>query len=165
MKKSTLFIWAIIIGMIALLIFQNQTFFMTHQTLRINLGVIEEYQTPDLPIAVTFIAFFLAGVIIAYLFNISARFKAGRTIKKLTATADGHGSVITELKREIDALKGQRAPVGDKTTVLDLSTINKTQNTSSGASLSNSDESPSAFAPKKTADKSDDSVEEKSKEK
>jgi len=48
MKKATLIIWAIIFGVIALLIFQNQDFFLTNQSLRINLGVLEAYHTPEL---------------------------------------------------------------------------------------------------------------------
>jgi len=65
MKKATLSIWAIIVGVMALLIFQNQKFFLTNQSLRVNLGVLEEYHTPELPIAVMVLLFFLAGYILA----------------------------------------------------------------------------------------------------
>ena len=41
MKKATLIIWAIIFGVIALLIFQNKDLFLANQSLRINLGVME----------------------------------------------------------------------------------------------------------------------------
>ena len=44
MKKATLIIWVIIFGFIALVIFQNQSFFLAKQALRLNLGVLEEYQ-------------------------------------------------------------------------------------------------------------------------
>jgi len=110
MKKATLVIWAIIFGVIALLIFQNQVFFLTNQSLRINLGVFEAYHTPELPIAVTFLLFFLAGIIIAYIFNISARFRAKRTIKKLNTTIASHDADMAGLKREIDSLKGINPP-------------------------------------------------------
>ena len=90
MKKATLIIWAIIFVFIALVIFQNQTFFMTKHSLRLNLGFINEYHTPELPIAVVFIFFFFSGLVIAYLFNFSTRFKARRTVKKLNATITSH---------------------------------------------------------------------------
>ncbi len=42
MKKATLIIWLIIFGFIALVIFQNQTFFMAKESYRINLGIMDE---------------------------------------------------------------------------------------------------------------------------
>ncbi len=41
MKKATLIIWAIIIGVMALLIFQNQDVFMKKESLGVNLGIFE----------------------------------------------------------------------------------------------------------------------------
>ena len=113
MKKATLIIWAIIFVFIALVIFQNQTFFMTKHSLRLNLGVINEYQTPELPIAVVFIFFFFSGLVIAYLFNFSTRFKARRTVKKLNATITSHQDEVAVLKRELDTLKGPETPAAE----------------------------------------------------
>ena len=114
MKKATLIIWAIIVGVMALLIFQNQEFFLTNQSLRLNLGVLEEYHTPELPIAVMVLLFFLAGYILAYLFNASARFKAKRSIKKLNTTMASHSQEMAGLKGEIDSLKGIEAPAAEQ---------------------------------------------------
>lgn len=114
MKKATLIIWAIIFGVIALLIFQNQTFFLTNQSLRVNLGVLEAYHTPELPIAILVLLFFLAGFILAYLFSASARFKAKRTIKKLNTTIASHNQEVAGLRREIDSLKGIETPAEDQ---------------------------------------------------
>jgi uncharacterized integral membrane protein len=111
MKKATLIVWVIILGFIALVIFQNQTFFMTNHSLRLNLGVINEYHTPELPIAVVFIFFFFSGIVIAYLFGLSTRFKARRTAKKLNAAITSHKDEAAELKRELNTLKGQETPV------------------------------------------------------
>ena len=111
MKKATLIIWVIIFGFIALVIFQNQTFFMTKHSLRLNLGVVNEYHTPELPIAVVFIFFFFSGLVIAYLFNFSTRFKARRTTKKLNAAITSHEGEVAELKGELNTLKGLKAPV------------------------------------------------------
>lgn len=110
MKKATLIIWAIILGFLALVIFQNQDFFMNNHSFRLNLGVMEAYHSPELPIAVLFLIFFFFGIIIAYLFNFSVRFKARRTVKKLNAAVASHQDEMTGLKREIDTLKGVETP-------------------------------------------------------
>ncbi|UCD79386.1 MAG: LapA family protein [Desulfobacterales bacterium] len=114
MKKATLIIWVIIFGFIALVIFQNQTFFLSKQTLRINLGVFEEYHSPELPIAILVLIFFFVGLLIAYLFSFSARFKAKRTIKKLNATITSQNGELSELKRELNTLKGIETPEEDQ---------------------------------------------------
>ena len=106
MKKVTLVIWVIILGLIALVIFQNQDFFMSHHALRLNLGVYNGVLPPELPIAVVFIFFFFSGLVISYLFSFSNRFKARRTVKKLNAAIANHDNEVTELKRELDTLKG-----------------------------------------------------------
>jgi len=110
MKKATLIVWVIILGFIALVIFQNQTFFMTSHSLRLNLGVINEYHTPEMPIAVVFIFFFFSGIVIAYLFGLSTRFKARRTAKKLNAAIISHKDEAAKLKSELNTLKGQDTP-------------------------------------------------------
>jgi len=111
MKKATLIIWAIVFGFIALVIFQNQDFFMPSHSLRLNLGVIEEYHSPQLPVAVMVLIFFFSGVVITYLFNFLTRFKTRRTIKKLNATMASHQDEVSGLKREIDSLKGIETPI------------------------------------------------------
>ena len=110
MKKATLIIWAIIFGVIALLVFQNQSFFLTNQSLRVNLGIMEEYHTPELPIAILVLLFFLIGIAIAFLFNLSARFKSRRMIKKLNANNASLKSDNEGLRRENDSLKGVETP-------------------------------------------------------
>jgi hypothetical protein len=114
MKKTALIIWAIIFGLIALVIFQNQTFFLAKQSLRINFGIIDAYHSPELPIAVLLIIFFLAGIVLAYLFNFPVRFRARQTIKKLNARIVARNEEMLELKREIQSLKGEEVPPEDQ---------------------------------------------------
>ena len=115
MKKGTLIIWAIIFGCIALVIFQNQTFFMAKQSLRINPGIFQEYHSPELPNAVFALIFFFCGLFIAYLFSFSMRFKANRTIKKMNATITSCNNELSELRREINTLRGIETPVQNQT--------------------------------------------------
>jgi uncharacterized integral membrane protein len=113
MKKATLIIWAIIFGVIALLIFQNQGFFLTNQSLQVNLGVMEAYHTPEMPIAILVLLFFLSGILIAFLFSLSARFKARRIIKKLNTNIGSLNAEVADLRREINSLKGIETPEND----------------------------------------------------
>ena len=164
MKKATLIIWAIIFGVIALLIFQNQAFFLTNQSLRVNLGVIEEYNTPELPIAVTFLLFFLSGIIIAYLFNISARFKAKRTIKKLNTTLASHDADMAGLKNEVDSLKGLGKPA-DGDSSLSGNDLAKTRKISSDNFAANPTGETVSLSADKPIDNANDKAEEASNEK
>jgi len=113
MKKATLIIWVIIFGFIALVIFQNQKFFLARQSLHLNLGIFEPYNSPDLPNAVIFLLFFFAGLLIAYLFGLSARFRAKRNMKRLNATIAAHISELSKLRGEINTLKGIGTPVDE----------------------------------------------------
>jgi uncharacterized integral membrane protein len=126
MKKATLILWVIIFGFIALVIFQNQTFFMARNSLHLNLWVVNDYLSPELPNAVLVLVFFFSGLIIAYLFSFSARFKAKRTIKKLNASIASHLNELSELKREVDALKGVETPVDEQADTVKLD-MNATQ--------------------------------------
>jgi uncharacterized integral membrane protein len=126
MKKATLLLWVIIFGFIALFIFQNQDFFLAKKAFNLNLGV-KQYQIPELNNAILVLVFFCTGLIIAYLFSFSARFKAKRTIKRLNLTIASHINGMAELKSEINTLKGIEEPVDEqgKTTKLDLNASRK----------------------------------------
>jgi len=164
MKKSTLVIWAIIFAGIALLIFQNQAFFLADQSLRLDLGFTEEYRSPVWPVAVTVLIFFFAGIFIAYLFNFAIRFKAKRTIKKLNATMASHNTEMAELKREIDALKGQGAPAQTPTSSAGFELSNSQQFTSDTLAANPADQT-DASADAKPAEHSSELGEEDSNEK
>ncbi len=127
MKKVTLIIWLIIFGFIALVIFQNQTFFMAKESYRINFGIMDEYMSPPIAHAALILIFFFSGLIIAYLFGFSARFKAKRTIKRLNHNITTQTTEMTKLKDEISNLKGiqESADLQADTIKLDMSTTQK----------------------------------------
>ncbi len=108
MKKATVIFWVIIIGVIALVLFQNQDFFKVQNAFRINLGLFEEYLSPKIPNAVLVLIFFVSGLVIAHLFNFSARFKAKRTIKRLNASVTSTNKEIGELKDQLSRLKSEK---------------------------------------------------------
>ncbi|NNL77419.1 MAG: LapA family protein [Desulfobacterales bacterium] len=165
MKKATLITWVIIFGFIALLIFQNQTFFLTNQSLRINLAVTPEYQSPELPIAVLVLLFFVFGIIIAYLFGYSSRFKANRTIKRLNATLNSHKDEVSELRREIDSLKGIEETPAEDRTAKTQSDIDAIQNIDGKSIEESSTEKTGGFSLGTQAFNHNDTTEDKSSKK
>jgi uncharacterized integral membrane protein len=112
MKKSMFAIWAIIVIFLGLVITQNQDFFLLDHSLRLNLWVLGEYNSPSLPAAVTFLLTFIFGLIIAYLLNLPEHFRSKRSIKKLNATIASHLNEISALKKELDTLKGVTSETG-----------------------------------------------------
>jgi uncharacterized integral membrane protein len=127
MKKATLIIWVIIFGFMALVVFQNKTFFLESKTaISLNLGIAAPYQTPELPNAILVLIFFFCGCIVTYLFSLSGRFKAKRSIKKLNTTIASDINELNELKGEVNKLKGIEAPVDEKADTVKLD-MNATQ--------------------------------------
>ena len=104
MKKVKLVLWIIIIGFFGLAVYQNQDFFLSRHSLGINL-YFSAYRTLELPNAVLFAAFFLIGWLIAYIFGLSDRYQASRTIKSLRQTATDQQVALDALKTDIAALK------------------------------------------------------------
>jgi uncharacterized integral membrane protein len=103
MNKTKIGFWALIVIFIALLIYQNQGFFMTKQSLSFKLV---DYRTPDLSIAIIFIAFFVAGVLIDVLFSLPERMKAKKMINSLNETIQSQNHEIETYKNELAQLKG-----------------------------------------------------------
>ncbi len=101
-KVKTVF-WLIILGLIMLVFFQNQDFFMAKQDLRINL-VFAEYQLREVPNAALFLAIFLAGLLIAYFFGLGERFKLKKTIKNLNTKIASQPQEMPSTDNEAEAI-------------------------------------------------------------
>lgn len=113
MKKAKITFWALIIGFFALIILQNKPFFLDKQDFRIDL-FFWNYNTPTVSIAILFAAFFVAGLLIAYSFSLSGRFKSNRTIKTLNATLDAQRAELDAMKKQVEGLRPAPAdPVVD----------------------------------------------------
>ncbi len=109
MKKAKLVFWLIVFGFIALLIYQNRGFFLAKQSLGINL-FFKAYQTPEISNAVVFVAFFLIGVLLTYIFCLFDKFKANKTIKQLRQSIDTYQANMETLKQDLEKIKNQRQP-------------------------------------------------------
>ena len=105
MKKVKIVLWVIFLGFIAIIFFSNKDYFLAKQGIQINIPFSEPFQLQELPNAIYFLVFFLAGFLIAYSISLSERFKSKKTIKNLNAAATSQLEEISVLKKEIDSLK------------------------------------------------------------
>jgi len=105
MKNFKIGFWAVIFGLIGIVIFQNQDFFMVKQSFTIDL-IFKKYETPELLRAILFAAIFLTGFIISYIFTLIDRLKFRKAVKSLGAEIDSQNKNITSLINELEALKG-----------------------------------------------------------
>jgi uncharacterized integral membrane protein len=105
MKKLKFVLWVIIIGFITIIFFSNKEYLLAKQVLQIDLMYSEPFHTMELPNAVFFLVFFLAGFLIAYFISLSARFKSKKTIKNLNAATTSQLEEIAALKKELESLQ------------------------------------------------------------
>jgi uncharacterized integral membrane protein len=106
MNKTKLVLWLIVAAFLGLVIFQNESFFMEQQSLRLNLWIFNEWMSPELPVAVIALGFLVFGLILAYLFGLPGRFNARKSIKRLNATVSSQTDELDKLNKEMNALKG-----------------------------------------------------------
>ena len=114
MNKFKLVLWLIILGIIALVIFQNQAFFLGSETLRVNPWVAPEYQTAPIPVAAICLIFFIFGLLLAYIFGVPEKFRNRKAIKRLNAVNASQTDEIDNLKKEINSLRAVTAPGTDE---------------------------------------------------
>lgn len=105
MRKFKIGFWAVIFGLMGIVIFQNQDFFMAKQSLSIDL-VVTKYETPELLRAILFAGIFLTGFIISYIFTLIDRLRFRKVVKSLGAEIDSQNENITLLINELESLKG-----------------------------------------------------------
>ncbi len=87
MKKFKLLLWLLVLGLIALLVYQNLEFLKIRHTLTLNLG-IRQFST-ELNLGVMLVGLFIAGFLIAYFFSLTHRFKSRKTIRRLNEELAG----------------------------------------------------------------------------
>ena len=105
--------WAVIFGLMGIVIFQNQDFFMVKQSLSIDL-IFKKYEIPELFRAILFVAVFLTGFIISYIFTLIDRLRFRKVVKSLGATIDSQNENITSLINELESLTGGSTPGDNK---------------------------------------------------
>lgn len=104
MKKAKVAFGLLFIVMLGLIIYQNGKFFFPGQTLKIDLFG-KHYSSPNLPVAIWFVSFFLLGWLLAYLSSLADRFKAGKENRQLTQTVTSQQRDIEEMKKDVAVMK------------------------------------------------------------
>ncbi|MBW2614158.1 MAG: LapA family protein [Deltaproteobacteria bacterium] len=112
MKNAKIAFWVILFGLIGLILYQNREFYMSRQSLGVDL-MFFNYQTPEIHNAILFLGFFFIGLLVAYFFSLLERFNARKTIKNLSDSLRASEKILEALKAENDLLKntGEKEPV------------------------------------------------------
>jgi hypothetical protein len=106
MKKVKIGLWVILLLFIGLFFYQNKDFFMIKHSLNYGLPFLEVHQAPALPVAILFLFTFLLGLLGAYFYGLADRFKSKKTIKNLNAAATSQLEEISDLRKEVESLRG-----------------------------------------------------------
>jgi len=117
MKKLKIAVWVALMGFLVLGIYQNQSFFLGKQILRINLWVVD-YTTPEIYNLALFLVCFIAGLLSGSYFILMDRLKLNKKIKKLNAENESHLAEITTLQKELESLGGGVSELNAKTVVI-----------------------------------------------
>ncbi|MBT8358035.1 MAG: LapA family protein [Desulfobacterales bacterium] len=103
-KRVKIGIWVIIIGLLALLVHQNQDFFLARQSLGLNL-YFKNFTLPEVVNIYLLLFCFLAGLLFAVYFIFFDRFKLKKINKTLNTTINTHLEKISSLEKELETLK------------------------------------------------------------
>lgn len=105
MKSLKLLLWFLVIIFLVVVVVQNIGVFTHKEALRLNLLVVDEYKTEPIHLFLYFLGFFFMGLLLAYFYGLSERFKSKSVIKN-------HLETIRKLEEEIRILKS--LPVHNK---------------------------------------------------
>jgi uncharacterized integral membrane protein len=116
-KRFKIGIWVIIIGILVLIFFQNQTFFLARQSFGLNL-YFKKYLLPEVVNIFLFFICFLAGLLFAAYFLFFDRFKQKKINRTLNTTINTHLDKISSLEKEIETLKSIESKPYDQAVTL-----------------------------------------------
>jgi uncharacterized integral membrane protein len=120
MKKVKVAFWVIILVVVVVFVYQNENFFKPKHSFIFKLPILDAFRTPELPLAILFLAFFLTGFLLAYFFSLYDRFKSRKTIKNLNAATVSQLQELATLKSELESLRsdssGNKAASGTQRT-------------------------------------------------
>lgn len=108
MRKVKIVFWLIIAGLVSLVGWQNQMFFLEERKVTVDF-LFTSYSTPDLPIVLFLLALFFAGLLISYASGLSEKFIAKKTIRGLNGEVAAAKKRISELEGNIISLKAEAA--------------------------------------------------------
>lgn len=111
MKRIKLVVMLLIVAVILVFAFQNQTYFQEKQHLGLRLPLMDPYSTPEVSTAVVCLVCFSLGFLFSFMISISGRMKRKRTIKLLNGSVKKREKEIETLKSEIKEVVPEPKPV------------------------------------------------------
>lgn len=99
MKKLKYLLWLVVIGLVALVVYQNNELFMVKRSFGIDLYFFE-YDSPELPAGVYYLAVFLIGLLISYFFTLRQKFRSRKTIRQLNEKVAADEKKIASLQTQ-----------------------------------------------------------------
>jgi uncharacterized integral membrane protein len=106
MKKILYTMWGAVILMIGLVFIQNQSLYMTNQSLSLNL-LLFDIALPPLPNGVILLFFFFGGILLGAASSVIGRVKTRKALKRCNATGDGYIDKIGVLKNQLDRMNSR----------------------------------------------------------
>lgn len=109
MKKILYIIWVAVVLMIGLLFIQNQSLYLTKQSLSLNLLLVD-ITLPPISNGIILLIFFFGGILLSAASSLIGRFKTRKALKRCKASGDGYIDKIGALKTQLDQMKDRHAP-------------------------------------------------------
>jgi hypothetical protein len=134
MKPIKVIFWIFLFALFGLVVYQNQGFFLSKQSLDIDLGVMQ-YHTPELPIALMALFMFLLGGLLAYLSGLADRFRLANHNTRLQQAFNSQQAAIDVMKRDVASLKPKREMPQENPPAIESSTGVQTQDQPQGQPL------------------------------
>ncbi|MFW6011305.1 MAG: LapA family protein, partial [Desulfosalsimonas sp.] len=111
MKKLKYMLWLVVIGLVALVVYQNGEFFTVKRSIGINLYFFE-YHSPELPTGIYYLAVFLIGFLVSYFFTLPHKFRSRRTIRQLNKKIAADEKKIADLEAGLKPASGAHQSPG-----------------------------------------------------
>ena len=110
MKKVKYVFWLVVLALVALVVYQNSEFFIVKRSLGIDLYFFS-YESPKLPTGVYYLAVFLIGMLVSYVFTLAQKFRDRKTIRQLNEkVASGEKQLAAFRSAQAETPQAQQSP-------------------------------------------------------
>lgn len=100
MKKVKIVFGLVVLGLIALFVYQNLDFLLQRYDIGINFGFVD-YHMKQQPMAIYLLAFFIAGLLTAFFLGLAGKFRSRKAIQNLTGEIETKKKRVEELEAKL----------------------------------------------------------------